>query len=294
MSGSNKALALLALPAAAVFFMFVSLNRDINIVAAPDSETESLQHENNDPSFAIYFLDVGHGDAILIRTSSRNMLIDAGTRNSGIVSKLLEKQVDTLHLVIASHAHADHIGGLIEVLRMIPVLKVMDPGIPHTSALYRQYRFLVDSIQADYIAGRAGMTKQFCDDLTLMVLHPDTTTYDLNNGSLVVRALMNEVSALFTGDIETRAERRIIENFPELTSNILKVPHHGSRTSSHSEFLQWASPSMAVIQSGGRYNLPNQETLDALSERGITFLRTDEEGDVVVISDGKRFWVMEN
>lgn len=245
-------------------------------------------------SWKIHFVDVGQGDAILIQGDNKNLLIDGGDAGSGIMDYLLSLNIDTLHWVFVTHPHADHIAGLLPVFRKIPVINVADPGFNHSSALYRNYRALVDSAATVYLKAFSGWSLAFSPGYELQVIHPDTlTAYDINNVSLVLRLKMNDIYALFTGDAEGKAERAILKREASIRSHILKVGHHGSKTSSGFEFVGAVNPELAVIQcgEGNKYGFPHIETLGVLQQWGSKQLRSDQQGDILVLVNGTQYSV---
>ncbi len=237
-------------------------------------------------SWRIHFFDVGQGDAILVQGSGMNILIDGGDRNTGIMEHLTRLAIDTLHWVFATHPHADHIAGLVPVLRTFPVLNVIDAGVSHSSALYRNYRALVDSAATTYTRGFAGWNYSFAGDFNMQVLHPDTTgRYDINNSSVVVRMQLGETFALFTGDAEHPAERDMLQRGHHLKSQILKMGHHGSKTSSLAQFLDSVKPAVGVILcgAGNKYNHPHTEALALMQQHNASIYQTDQHGSILVI-----------
>ena len=240
-------------------------------------------------SWRIHFIDVGQGDAILIQGKGKNILIDGG-RTSEAHNYLLSLEVDTLHWVIATHPHADHIGGLVHIFRHYPVLKVMDNGMSHTSQLYRTYRFLIDSIQAQYIRGYNGFAHSFSDEFVMDVMHPDTlASYSVNNASLVLGFQMGLIRTLLTGDVESAGEMAILHRNTDIESHILKVAHHGSRTSSRAEFLSEVNPRFSIISCAkdNSYGFPHKETMLALNNQDNKILRTDIHGNILAIIEGE-------
>lgn len=262
---------------------------DFYITKFADKPKEAIEKYND--SWRIHFIDVGQGDAILIQGEGKNILIDGG-RTADAHNYLIGLEIDTLHWVIATHAHADHIGGLVHIFRHYPVLKVMDNGMSHTSQLYRTYRFLIDSIQAPYIKGYNGFAHSFSDDFVMNVLHPDTlTTYSVNNASLVMGFQMGLIRALLTGDVESVGEMAILQRNADVESHILKVSHHGSKTSSRTEFISEVNPKFSIISCApdNSYGFPHSETMLTLNNHKSKILRTDIHGNILAVISGEGY-----
>jgi competence protein ComEC len=254
-----------------------------------------------DDNLKIYFFNVGQGDAVYIRTpQQQDILIDGGP-SSVILSKLGEampfydREID---IVILTHPHADHVTGLIDVLKKYRIKQVYLTGAVHTSYDYIEFLQLlrqrkeIKKIKVDH-----QFNVQLARDLTLKFFYPDFNVMNtkivqeqslvinnLNNTSTVVKLIYKEQSFLFTGDIEADAEEYLISKVKSgLGSTVLKVPHHGSRDSSTLEFLQAVTPKTAVISVGADndFGHPHREVIDRLKGLGIKILRTDYEGDIV-------------
>ena len=257
----------------------------------PDPAKAAEDYHN---AWRIHFFDVGHGDAILLQGNGYNILVDGGDRGSGIREYLLELAIDTLHWVVATHPHADHIAGLIPVLRHFPVLNVMDPGVRHTSLTYDTFRFLVDSTAAIFHKGMAGWTHSFCDQFAMQVIHPGADFKGgLNDMSLVIRVQMGNTFALFQGDAEHRAEKSILNSGFPIKSHLLKTGHHGSRTSSSDDYIAQVQPEVAFILCGenNKYRLPNEETLSTLTKYGSTIYQSNTHGNILVLIDEQGYRV---
>lgn len=249
----------------------------------------------------IYFFDVGQGDAIFIEAPNGNqVLIDGGPDNK-VVQKLGEampfydKEID---MVVLTHSDADHITGLIEVLERYEVENIVYSNIVRKSALYEAWQEAVAEEGANIIESVAGKVIDLGSGVTLSMTHPGEllagkVLEKTNNESVVIMLKYGEVETLLTGDIEARAERQIILSGTNLDADILKVAHHGSKTSTTEEFLYEVSPQVAVIQVGAknRYGHPTPEVLKRLEEYDIKYYRTDMDGDIKVISDGQSYQV---
>jgi competence protein ComEC len=238
----------------------------------------------------VHYIDVGQGDSILIQTPEKNILIDGGDRGNTALNYLKQKNIRSLDIVISTHPHADHIGGLVNVLQEIEVKEVIDPGIVHTTKTFEDYLNLIDRKDIQYTVGRAGMTRDLGAGAEMYILHPSSPTKStpLNDVSVVTRITFGEVAFLFTGDAESTSEQEMLRRGAPLTSDILKVGHHGSRTSTSSSFLNAVNPSMAIIMcgSGNTYGHPHGETLTKLSDKGVDVYRTDLHGNVIITTDG--------
>ncbi len=257
-----------------------------------------------DSRLHVFFLDVGQGDAILIRTpSQRQILIDGGPSPEAITNELgprLPFWDRTIDLVVLTHPHDDHIAGLVEVLRRYQVRQVLESGMEHDSPAYDEWLKLIEDKGIERTIARAGLRIELGDGVRLDVLHPQAdmlqgTSSDIDNNSMVLRLVYGQVSFLFTADIHQEAERFLVGEGAELQSGVLKVPHHGSDTSSSAQFLEAVEPQLAVISVGAdnRFGHPHDDTVARLAQRvgaeGIYC--TDEKGAIELISDGHRIWL---
>ncbi len=250
----------------------------------------SDDHSSSGEKLIVHFMDVGQGDAILIQTSTQNILIDGGERNTGVLDYLKNQGVDDLDIVIGNHPHSDHIGGLIDVLRDLTVKEIIDPGVVHTTKTYEEYLTLIEEKGVDFVLGRAGMMKDLGGGVTMEILHPvSPEESNLNDVSVVSRIVFGQVSFLFTGDIEKTGEAQILDQGCELASVVLKVGHHGSDTSTTEAFLKKVNPDTAVIMvgAGNVYGHPHEETLEKLRRQGVNIYRTDIHGNIVMTTDGQ-------
>jgi competence protein ComEC len=246
------------------------------------------------------FLDVGQGDAIVLRVAGKAVLIDSGDRGKLVDTQLKMLGVEEIDLAIASHPHADHIGSMVSVLKSVPVKNYLDNGLPHTTQTYRGLlTYLEQHPEINYIPATAGLEFSLGSSATLTVLFPASpmlrgTRSDLNSNSVVVLLNHNNVQMLFTGDAEAPTERRLIAaGLPNI--ELLKVGHHGSKHSSIPTFLSAISPEVAVISAGkgNRYGHPHTDTLTRLAEVGAQVYRTDLSGHIRVISDGTTIEIFE-
>lgn len=243
----------------------------------------------------VHFLDVGQGDSILIETDDgKAVLIDGGPPDAGprILARLEELEIDRLDLVIASHPHLDHIGGLIDVLQNVEVGAFMDPGIPHTISTYKKMVGLIQSKKIKAAKGRRGRKIKLGKEAVLQVLGPEEpllsdTRSDLNANSVVVYMSVGEVDFLFLGDSEPDTLERLLNHgLPE--AEVLKVAHHGSRWGTSRRLLTAVRPKIAVISCGkhNRFGHPHEKTLAHLADARARVYRTDQSGTIVVTTNG--------
>jgi competence protein ComEC len=244
----------------------------------------------------VHFIDVGQGDSILVQTpDGRNVLVDAGDEGSGdtVVRYLLSKGVHRIDLLVITHPHSDHIGGLPRVLDEFGVSRILDAGYPHGSRTYRDVLSIIESRKIDYKVIQDFRNPEVGTMVGFDVLWPPPDyrvgrESELNNGSIVLRLSYDTVSVLLTGDIQGETEGRLLADRQDLRSTILKVAHHGSEYSTSNEFLQVVKPDFAVISvgRGNDYGHPAKDTLERLAAAGAQVFRTDENGTVVFTSDG--------
>jgi competence protein ComEC len=271
-------------------------NDDGNDSQEPDApdEDEEPPDERAPPTgkLEVHFIDVGQGDSILIKAPRKNILIDGGGRCNTVLNYLSNQGIKSLDYVIGTHPHADHIGGLINVMQSMPVGAIIDPAVAHTTKTFEDYLTIIDQKGILFTEGRAGMIWDLGGGAKMQLLHPTSPSKsDLNNASIVVRLTFGEVSFLFTGDAESAAEKQILSRGYELNSTILKVGHHGSETSTSQAFLTAVKPEAAIIMccKTNSYGHPHQETLAKLSASNVNIYRTDLNGNIVVVTDGQTY-----
>jgi competence protein ComEC len=247
----------------------------------------------------IHMIDVGQGDAIALRTPRwRWILVDAGDQwrdsdvGERIVAPYLRRKGGSVAAFILSHPHADHIGGAASVLKKLPVGFIWDGGYPQPSSVYDDVLSEARSRRVTWLAARAGMPIEI-DGVRLTVLSPDSAEIanapDANAASVVVMAEYRGVRILLTGDAEREVEARLVERFgATLRADVLKVGHHGSKTSTTAPLLDAVRPRIALVSvgAGNRYGHPSPEVMAALRSRGALVMRTDDVGSVIVRIDG--------
>ncbi len=239
--------------------------------------------------------DVGQGDSILFEMpNGAKVLIDGGDSKHNIVPFLQKKGINELNMVILTHPHDDHVGGLVKVLEKIKVDEVFDIGYPHTSKYYYRFLRLIEKNKIKYSIAKAGQTLSF-GDVSGNILAPfemqmSNNKYDMNNLSVVVRFVYGNNSFLLTGDAGKVEEDLIMQSGEKIQSNILKIGHHGSRYSTGGSFLAKVHPQVALISVGNdnRYGHPNLSTIKNLRKENINIFRTDLDGAVIIKSDGNR------
>ena len=246
----------------------------------------------------VHFIDVGQGDSELIVTPTGDtVLIDAGVSKAGykVVKYLQDLGVDDIDLFVATHYDSDHIGGSHDVFNVYDVKNVMMLDAEKDTATVRRFKEDVENEESEIIYAERGYEFSY-GSVEFLVMSPEKADDGGNNDSIVLRMDYGESRYLFTGDAEKKAEREMIEFYgaDALDSDVLKVGHHGSNTSSSPDFLSAVSPEIAVIscETGNSYGHPHTITLTrlqaVLSEENI--FRIDILGSVVIVTDGKAIY----
>ncbi len=257
---------------------------------AEDKRNNEITLAENEAVF--HFIDVGQGDCTLIQTNNAAILIDAGTGESGsdIYNYIDALGIEYIDCFIATHPHEDHLGGAFIVLSGIDVGKIYING--DTSNSYFYERFIDKAIQKNVDVEIADIDCIYkYGDVSLKFLSPSTDFEDTNNNSLVTMVNFGEVKALFMADAEGPAEKVIMQNY-NLKADILKIGHHGSRNASTIGFLKEVNPALCVIQCGkdNSYGHPHKEALRRIEASGAALLRCDENGTIVLKTDGKKIF----
>ena len=285
--------------------MIIAFLVSLNILLFVPTSSSEKSHEG---LLRASFIDVGQGDAALVEfPDGKTMLIDAGPKSgdydSGeriIVPFLKRRGIERLDYLIASHPHADHIGGFASVFKGLDVNTVLESGQPARDPIYLEYTKALHLENCRVDTARSGQPAIQIGGANLYVLYPTPSNIDadtsqsnpnINNTSVVVKLCYGATSILFMGDAEREAEEEIVESYGDfLQSTLLKTGHHGSITSSSQEFLHAVNPKIAIISVGlhNKFNHPSEEVVERLRAMNAEPLRTDEEGAIIFESDGKK------
>lgn len=271
------------------------------------------------PNLTAHFIDVGQGDSILLQFNGKSILIDSGPAEMGsrVEEYLRAQNVSRLDLLILTHPHDDHIGGLIAVLEDLPVTKAMDNGENDFSLIYKRFKALIEKKNISYAPAYAGQEIDLDPALKIEVLWPPqggisggvklsrhaamknpwesivvrALSGDTNQHSLVLRLTYGRISFLLMGDADTVVEKSLLSSCFNLSSQILKVGHHGGTSASNPEFLVKVTPLVSIISvgEGNYYGYPTERTLEALQAVGSSVYRTDICGDIIITTDGRNY-----
>lgn len=244
-----------------------------------------------DAAAEFHFIDVGQGDATMIITDESVVLIDCGpVASADVLVEYIKGYTDKIDCFVVSHAHEDHMGAMAAVINEFEIGEVIMTEYDSESAFYGR---ALDAMEDNDVYPTMAVVGDVhtVGDVKLEILSPSKDYDDHNSNSIILRAEVDGASAMFTGDAETVAEKDVVKNFGrKLTSNILKVGHHGSSTSTSEDFYRAVDPDIAVISCGkdNSYGHPHRETVEMFKEYSQEYYRTDELGTVVLVcKDGK-------
>ncbi len=242
----------------------------------------------------IHYLDVGQGDAIYIKVNGKNILIDAGPKDASdkLVKQLKDLNVNTLDMVFASHPHEDHIGGMVSIFKNFSVKSFYMPKVTHTTKTFNNMITEVDKAGLKIQNVKSGMSIDLGKGAEFKIFSPVKDSYEeLNNYSPIMKFTYGKKSFMFTADAEVLSEKEVLKKFDasELKSDVLKVGHHGSTTSTCDEFLNAVNPEIAVISlgAGNSYGHPHKEIMEKLNGKKLKIYRTDTQGQITIITDGE-------
>lgn len=264
-------------------------------------QTQQLIQKLQPPTLQLTIFDVGQGDAALVKTPlGKHFLIDTGRWRPGynsakyvIIPHLKASGIEKLDAVFLSHPHADHIGGTIDLMKSIPIDTIYTSGMKYDSNLFKNYRRKAGEQQIPIVDLQAGDQVFIDPSIRLFVYGPDSkpSSSNVNNSSLIFELVYGSTEFLFMGDAEASQERQLIARYPQLTdTDYLKVPHHGSKTSSNVLFLQQVTPKVATVSLAkeNRFDHPNAEAVRRLRATGAKIHFTSLDGAIILSSDGKR------
>lgn len=256
----------------------------------PDTPDTPTPPSTTYSTLSVHYIDVGQGDSILIRVDNCDILIDAGKPDKGtVVSNYLKAlNVDDIELMINTHYDDDHYGGLTTVLKDYVVEDIWVTGYSKSNTSITTFKNAIANEGLDLETPAVGTVFTY-QQLTLTVLYNGAGASSSNDSSIVVKLQYGDFSFLFTGDIGTKAESKLVETKVDLSCDVLKVGHHGSRTSSTANFLKATGAKYGVIcvGTGNSYGHPTDDALSRLSSANISVYRTDKNGHVVFSTDGE-------
>lgn len=294
MKNYTKKLVILITVALGVIFGVLNIDYEqflIEDTVPTSSNPVQTSADNVKGELKVHFIDVGQADSILLQQGNNYMLIDAGNNED---SKLLKNYLDSLGVkelqaFVGTHKDEDHIGSGDYIVNTFKVGKVYFPKQTATTKTFTDFVKAVKGKGLQLTAPKVGDKFTF-GEATCTVLAPNSSSYeDANDYSIVIKVTYGVTSFLLTGDAESVSEKEMLANGMDLSATVLKVGHHGSRSSTSKEFLDKVNPKYAVISvgKGNSYGHPTQEVMNRLKDKAIPVYRTDENGTIIATSDGK-------
>lgn len=268
----------------------------INKAVASLSTSNKVQVERKivDGIMEIHTIDVGQGDSILVIQGEQVMLVDCGTRAKGdtVVKYLKNLGIEKIDILVGTHLHDDHIGGMAEVIRNFEIGTLYVPDNYNNEITTYWYIDFLDAIEEkniNCIYPTVSTTFEI-GDANIKIVAPNSKEYkNMNNYSIVLMVTYGETDVILMGDAEELSEQEILKNGLYINADIIKLGHHGSNTSSSEKFLKAVNPQYAIISAGkgNTYHHPIKTVMERLENLGITVYRTDESGTIIMSTDGK-------
>lgn len=250
-------------------------------------------HAEKQPSMEVHFIDVGQGDCILIKTpNDKIILIDGGTPESGeeIVGFLKEQQINRINLLIVTHPDIDHIGGLTKVIKSTKIDKVLDSGKLYTTQTYRKYINQITKKNIPVEIAEKNQVIKLDPSIEIRVLNTYAPFRDNNESSIALKVTYKEMDFLLLGDIKKEQEKKLAG---DLQAEIIKVAHHGSRTSSALDFLKKVNPKVAVLTYSKQndYGHPVDQVIENLNKVNALIYSTAVFGNITITTDGNEYYI---
>ena len=282
----NNKISLIILFIAIIGYILTMYSNYLN----PSQANETSNQNIVTTDLKVYFFDVGQADSILITNNGHNMLIDAGNNEDGpkLVKYIKEDLgITEFDYLIGTHPHEDHIGGLDDIINNFDIKKIYLPDITTTTKTFEDVLDAISSKELTITIPKIGETFKL-GEADFTVLYTGTNSSDLNSTSIIIKMIFGNYSYLFTGDTTSEIEKLILKE--NIDVDVLKVAHHGSKTSSSLEFLQKVTPSYAIISVGknNSYNHPSTTTIKRLKKYTNNIYLTSELGTILLTSDGQK------
>lgn len=270
--------------------ILISTSCDTLNTTCHQSEPSQTNVNYYEKSIEVHFIDVGQGDCTLVTLpNGETLLIDAGDNDYGteIVQYLKDLSILKLDYVIATHPHADHIGGLDKVIENFVIGRIYMPDISNNTKTYENVLKAISNKNIPVTEAKSDVAILENNDLKLFFVAPVTKTNDINNMSAVLKIIYRDISFLFTGDAESKSESEMLSSKIDLKADVLKVAHHGSDTSSTKKFISAVAPKYAIISVGSNlYGHPSNHVIQRFLKRNTEIFRTDQIGSIIIESDG--------
>ena len=278
----------------------LGIESEQNIVTSlPDNEQNEIQEAVSIPvsivsDLVVHFLDVGQADSILIQLpNGQSMLIDGGeSRNANYILNYIRSfNITTIDYLVATHPHADHIGGLPTIINALDIGEIYMPRVSHNTQTFENLLIAIEENDLQINTAQAGVNILTIPDLQIDIIAPVLNNYqNLNDHSAVIKISYGSTGFIFMGDAEALSESHITAN---VSADVIKIGHHGSNTSTSENFLNSVSPAYAVITVGinNSYGHPTNELLSRLDDAGISVYRTDLQGTIVITSNGEEITI---
>ena len=281
---------ILAIIIVGIFYLFQNINIPNQNNIQERVETKPVTTTS---ALEVSFIDVGQADSILLENDGHYMLVDAGNNEDGdkLVSYFKEKNIETFDYVVGTHPHEDHIGGLDNIINNFNIENFYMPDVITTTMTFEEVLDALENKNIELTIPKENDTFNL-GDVSIKVLYVgDESESDLNDTSIILKVIDQNVSFLLTGDASLKIENSISTS--DLKSTVLKLGHHGSVTSTNQELLEKISPQYAIVSAGinNQYGHPHDEVINLLNQENIKTYRTDTDGTITFKTDGKNIEV---
>ncbi|MCT4584323.1 MAG: MBL fold metallo-hydrolase [Peptostreptococcaceae bacterium] len=273
-----------------IYILFVIIFFVIYLFCFPISSTN-----NRIPKLELHFIDVGQGDCTLIITPNKStILIDSGTENQKerVIKYLNKENIKKIDLLIGTHSDSDHIGSMDKIIKNFEIKKFTMPNYFDKNKDFIEIINICRKKNLNIIKAHKNMSFSFDNNISIKFLNPDNDESNANNSSIASLIKFKNNSFLFLGDIDSKEEMQLLEKYPNLKVDMLKIAHHGSKNSYNNYFYNTIQFKIALISCGyeNKYNHPHKIVLERLYILNKYIFRTDLQGNIILKSDGSKIY----